>query len=381
LVTLRRAARATVALTRHGRLTDHLRRAPAPADASALARHLIDWMRRAFAASADGGVSAAYDLAFGWDAPYPEVTGYYIPTLLDAARVFGADPLRDLAFQAGAWLAQTRLTSGAIVRKQWQPSNITPSVFNTGQVIDGWCALAAATKDQQWVDLARSAGDWLIAEQETDGRWVRSAYNGIAHSYYTRVAWPLARVTTVSGDPRYAAAARRQLDWVLTQQSANGWIDAAGFDAAESPTTHTIAYVLEGLLGAGEVLGEEKYIAAAERGARALRDIYATRSRGLPGRFARGWRARAGWRCLTGDAQTALVWQRLAARSGDALYHDAALRMIDDLRVTVRIQPSWPEVSGAVQGSYPVWGGYDPYRYPAHAVKYTLDLLMAVGVS
>ena len=325
-------------------------------------------------------MSAGYDLTFGWDAPYPEVTGYFIPTLLDAARAFQAPSLRTTAFEAGAWLAETRLVSGAIVRKQWRPSNTTPSAFNTGQVVDGWCALAAQSDDPEWAELARAAGDWLVEQQEPDGRWIRSAYNGIAHSYYTRVAWPLARVSALTGDPRYAAAARRHLDWVLTQQSADGWIESAGFDATESPTTHTIAYVLEGLLGAGELLGDDRYIAAAERGARALRAIYGTQARGLPGRFARGWQSRAGWRCLTGDAQTALVWQRLAIRLGDGAYRAAAERMIDDLRVTVRVQPSWPEVSGAVQGSSPAWGGYDPYRYPAHAVKYTLDLLLAVGV-
>ena len=179
------------------------------------------------------------------------------------------------------------------------------------------------------------------------------------------------------GESRYVAAARRQLDWVLARQDADGFVHDAGFTPDEIPTTHTIAYVLEGLVEAGVLLGEERYIEAARRGADGMRRVY--RARGfLPGRLGRGWSSRVRWRCLTGDAQTGLVWARLGAVLGRDEYLDAARALADDLRAAQRIRPDWPEISGPIQGSAPHWGDYDSYRFPTHAAKFMLDLLLAL---
>lgn len=37
---------------------------------------------------------------------------------------------------------------------------------------------------------------------------------------------------------------------------------------------------------------------------------------------------------------------------------------------------SWPDVHGALAGSFPVWGGYAPLQYPNRAVKFLADSLM-----
>jgi hypothetical protein len=98
------------------------------------------------------------------------------------------------------------------------------------------------------------------------------------------------------------------------------------------------------------------------------------RSGRLPGRFAADWRPRARWRCLTGDAQVAICWCLLARETGDASYRQAATAIADSLQRHVRVSARWPEISGAVPGSSPPWGDYDPYGYPTHAAKFTLDL-------
>lgn len=368
-----------VKLATRGRLASAVRHgAPAP-DETAAAEALLVWLRRAFVAGGGDAAAASYRMVAGWAAPYPEVTGYCIPTLLDFAARTRDDTLADLAERAGHWLARTRLASGAICRKQWHPTNTTPSVFNTGQVLDGWCALAArepifSAAHAAWRDLARGAADWLVAEQEPDGTWKRHAYNGVAHTYYTRVAAPLAAAAALFGDSRYADAARLHVEWVLRQQDADGWIHRAGFASSEAPTTHTIAYVLEGLLGTGVLLDESRYVDAAERGARPLRRIF-ERTGSLPGRFDTQWRSAARWRCVTGDAQIGLVWARLARITGDAAYHEAATHMADLVRRSIEIRPDWPEISGALPGSLPRSGDYDRFAYPTHAAKFALDLL------
>lgn len=356
-----------------------IRRGSPPADANATARALLTWLRQAFVAGGGDAAAASYTMAAGWTAPYPEITGYCIPTLLDYAARLRDDSLADLAHRAGDWLARTRLESGAICRKQWHPANTTPSVFNTGQVVEGWCALARVDgAHPRWITYARTAADWLVAEQEPDGTWKRHAYNGLAHTYYTRVAAPLAVLAELVGDARYADAARRHVEWVLRQQDADGWVHRAGFARSEAPTTHTIAYVLEGLVATGVALEESRYIEAADRGARALRRIFERHAR-LPGRFDTGWRPDASWRCITGEAQIGLVWAQLARITGDAAYHEAAMHMADAVRGAIEMRPDWPEVSGALPGSLPRSGDYDRYAYPTHAVKFALDHVAALA--
>jgi hypothetical protein len=361
-----------------GRLTRALRHGPAPDTISAASTALLAWLRRAFVAGGGDAAAASYGMVAGWAAPYPEVTGYSIPTLLRYAGRSGDGTLADLARRAGHWLARTRLESGAICKKQWHPGNTTPSVFNTGQVIDGWCALATERDaDPIWRALACESGAWLLHQQERDGSWQRGAYNEVPHTYYTRVAGPLARLAVLVGDVRFAEAAHRQVAWTLCHQDADGWVHRAGFTRTEAPTTHTIAYVLEGLLSVGTLLDAPRYLEAADRAALALRRAF-ERLTYLPGRFDTGWRPAAAWRCVTGDAQMGLVWARLARAAGDTAYHEAAMRIADQVRCSIELRPDWLEVSGAIPGSVPRSGNYDPYAFPTHAAKFALDLIDAL---
>ncbi len=374
---IRRQARVAMQLAQARRLPMLLGGGRSPDTLEDSARALLEWTRRAIAAGDRGGASAGYDLVGGWDAPYPEITGYFVPTILAWSDATRDSSLAAMAGAAGDWLVQTALPSGAICRKQWTPTNTTPSVFNTGQVLDGWCALLERTGEARWRDAATRAAEWLLAEQDADGAWRRSAYNRVAHAYYTRVSWPLARLGLLVGEPRFVAAARRHLDWVLARQERDGWVRDAGFTPDEVPTTHTIAYVLEGLVEAGALLGDHRYVRAAERGAAAMRRVF--RERGyLPGRLGEGWTSRERWRCLTGDAQTGLVWARLSAVLGRDEYRASAGAIADQLRRAQRIRPDWPDISGALQGSAPHWGDYDSYRFPTHAAKFMLDLILAL---
>ncbi len=367
-----------VALAREGRLAAYVGAHARPNDVASCTQSMLQWLRRAFAAGGGQAAAAGYHIVNGWAGAYPEVTGYTIRTLLDYAQHEQDPELATLARQAGLWLVATRLPGGAICRKQWYEGNNTPSVFNTGQVLEGWCALArASTADGLIGRAARDAAEWLLGEQEADGSWVRSAYNGISHSYYARVAGPLAGYARLTGDDRVAAAARWACDWVLTLQERDGWVHRAGFIESDEPTSHTIGYVLEGLLQVGLTLDEPRYVEGAELGARALLRIYRDIGH-LPGRIGAHWRPRARWRCLTGDAQVALVWCALSRVTGDSAFRMAAREVADSLRRSVTVVDGWPEISGALPGSAPPWGDYDPYGYPTHAVKFALDLFSAL---
>lgn len=286
-------------LARRGRLATYLSSGVVIADRDACSRAIVAWVQRAIDGGGGEGASARYHVTSGWAGAYPEITGYLISTLLHYATVWNDPGLADAAARAGDWLARTRIAGGAICRKQWYPGNSTPSVFNTAQVVEGWCALARAqdtdgAASAAWTKLARESGDWLLQEQDDSGIWIRNAFNGIPHTYYARVAAPLARLADLTADDRYAAAARRALDWVLAQQRPSGWFRSAGFTATEAPTTHTIGYVLEGLLQACLLLGDTRYTSGAERAARALLNLFNLRGQLPAGYPTTGGRARDG---------------------------------------------------------------------------------------
>jgi len=133
-----------------------------------------------------------------------------------------------------------------------QGSPAQPSVFNTGQILQGLVRAHRETKRPETLQAALAAADWLIEMQSPDGSWSGpGAYQGVAHTYDSMVAWALAEFsarTDLSADQRCARAAERHLDWVLLHFRPSGWID--GIDLQGHPYyLHFIAYVLQGADG------------------------------------------------------------------------------------------------------------------------------------
>jgi len=129
----------------------------------------LKWLCAAQDKVKGGGISRAYSLRLGWELPYPETTGYIIPTFLALAGRYPELQLGKRAWRAGRWLAEVQFESGAVCSKQRRPGNTKPSVFNTGMVLHGWISLLETRNDEQIRNAARKAVDWVIQEQETDG--------------------------------------------------------------------------------------------------------------------------------------------------------------------------------------------------------------------
>jgi uncharacterized protein YyaL (SSP411 family) len=84
------------------------------------------------------------------------------------------------------------------------------------------------------------------------------------------VVWALLEVYQECEDSNLLLAARKNLTWAMAQQLENGWFQKNAFSADECPSLHTIAYVAQGLLEAGEILQDLQYIEAAAKVADAL---------------------------------------------------------------------------------------------------------------
>ena len=96
----------------------------------------------------------------------------------------------------------------------------------------------------------------------------------------------------------------------------------------------------------------------------------------LAGRYDASWRPAAAWSCLTGNAQMALVWQRLAQLEGRADLREAAGKAIRHVCATQDLDTEDGGVRGGVAGSFPIWGEYGRYEYLNWAAKFLLDALL-----
>jgi hypothetical protein len=338
----------------------------------------IDWLCRAQdvreGETDAGGVSAGWSFEDGWLPSYPETSGYIVETLLAASRVLDDPGLQRRAGRILDWELSIQNPDGSFPGHFGEPGS-RPVIFNTGQIVHGLMAGSGELGRPECLEAALRAGAWMLDQQDQDGCWRRSVHNGVPHTYNTRAAWALLRVAEVAGEARLRRGALANLDWALRQQTESGWLAANAFTASGVPFTHNIAYAVRGLLEGGLLSGEERFVAAAERAA--LGVMAAQRDDGwLAGTFADGWRATAGYCCLTGLAQMALVWMRLARSRNHPAMEEAATRGIDAVKRRHRVEDRDPRVRGAVAGSGPIWGRYSMFEFPNWAAKFFADALM-----
>jgi hypothetical protein len=319
----------------------------------------------------DGGIAAYYSLLTGYSVSYPEVTGYIIPTLYDLAHNHDGATLA--AERATAWLLSLQMPMGAFPAGLHR-GEAQPSVFNTGQILQGLVRAHRETNRPEILQAAIAAGGWLIKMQQSDGSWSGpGAYQSAAHTYYSMVAWSLAQLSERARDPQYGDAAERNLDWVLDHFRPSGWID--GINLRGHPNyLHFVAYVLQGALECAILQQRSDAIDAVAKSAWVLLRKFETHKH-LPGAYDLDFRTSQRFTCLTGNAQMSCVWLRLFEVTGDLRYLNAALKMNEMLKQLIPARGR-PGIAGGVAGSYPVWGRYQPLRYISWGCKFFADALM-----
>lgn len=349
-------------------------------------RHLdatMQWLCRAQDRGGGAGVSGGYSLIGGWLAPYPETTGYIIPTFFEYARRTGRSEYHARAVRMADWEIRVQMSSGAVQAGLYkgENGNRRPAVFNTGQVILGWCRAFAETNDPRYLDAAARAGNWLVSVQDADGAWRQRApeTETTVHAYDVRTAWSLLELYHYVKDERFRKAARLNVEWTLAQQRENGWFEHNAFFLADNkwnlPFTHTIAYVLEGLEGAWRRLGDQRCWQAMHKTAERLMRIFELR-RVLAGEYDGSWKSTATYSCLTGNAQIAGLWLRLYENSGDTRFLNAALKLNDLVKSTQILCSVHGGIRGGVKGSHPVFGRYTPFMFVNWGAKFLADSLM-----
>jgi hypothetical protein len=340
----------------------------------------MHWLCRAQDACKGDGVSAMYSLKKGWGIAYPETSGYIIATYLAYAVHTGDADYIKRAIQLGDWEIGIQAPNGGVISNPEVPNT---RVFNTGQVILGWCTLYERTRDKRYLHSALRAGEYLVKRQEDDGAWRKDTHCG-ARTYHARIDWALMRLALLSGEQQFAETAVRNLKWVLFQQNDFGWFNNCGF-YNDLPNMHVIVYTLRGLLeshcmnipSVNQLDLLPRIVRAADALCAALvKNPVRGVSGMVPTSFDEKWQSADDHSCLTGNAQLAGFLLRLSHVTGAASYRKTAESVIQATKQTQNIMTSFLPIKGAVAGTYPLYLSYMPNGFPNWAAKFFADALM-----
>jgi hypothetical protein len=340
----------------------------------------IEWLKRAQDSTRDGGVSGGYFEYIGWDASYPETTGYIIPSFFDYAH-FAHDPdCERRAINMADYLLSIQMPNGAFRIGSLGVFPIGgPEVFDTGQVLQGLTRCYKETKIEKYLVSAVKAADWIVDVQEKDGSWVKYSYHGISHTFYTRVALALLDLCDVVKESKYREAAFKNVKWALTNCAENGWMHRCGSEdyLMSNPWTHFIGYAVEGIIECGVRLNNEQFIQTATRTMNAL--LTKSKTDGwIRASYDKNWESNDNYSCLVGNAQIALIWLRLYELTKDSKYFDEAFTANNYLKST-QLLNNWNKgVKGGIKGSQPIDGKYNRNRYLNWAAKFFVDLQMKI---
>jgi len=349
-------------------------------------RHLdaaIGWIARAQDVSNTGGVPWGYRARrpvrtaypMGWIGPYPETTGYIIPTMIRYADVTGDKDALDRARRMTEWELSIQLADGGIQGGIYGSQPVASSTFVTGQVLFGFVSAFERFQDERIRTAAIRAGDWLLECLDETGRFVR----GHSHfcepgskAYEARTGLALAELGDLVRGQKYLDAASNTADYALSTQQPNGWFAENDLDFHDRPLTHTIGYVLEGLHGIGVRLGRPDCIAAVERTLRAILPLIQSNGY-LAGRLRKDWTPAVDWVCLTGSSQIAGVFLRMYLQTGKREYFQAGRNLLGFVCFTQDLTPGIPSIDGGIRGSYPFGGQYGQWCVLNWATKFFAD--------
>lgn len=213
---------------------------------------------------------------------YPEVTGYYIPTLLRWG-------YRDLAVSYAKWLCSIQKEDGS----WYDTDDRSPYVFDTAQILKGLVAIKEILP-QVSIHIIKGC-DWILSNMQESGRLITPSTDDwgdsrvcseLIHLYCLS---PLVQAADVLQMPHYKEKAYK----ILNYYKKNHYDEIMNFGIL----SHFYAYIMEALLDMGEcdmvreAMGKIEKLQKENGAVPAYHDV--------------------DWVCSTGLFQLALVWFQL----------------------------------------------------------------------
>jgi len=306
--------------------------------------HLIKtmgWLNRSFIYG-KGGCSSHYSLISGnWLEPYPETTGYIIPTFFDYYYFSSNRLYYNNAVKMTNWLCDVQLEDGGCIGGRYNKKQKSKSIiFNTGQNLLGFIRAYKETWNKKYLNSAKKAGDFLIRNVDERDIWNKNLHNNLKHTYNSRTSWALLILYNLTKKNDYKKIALINLDWTIKQQKDNGWFKNANFKDYEFPNTHSLAYTIRGLLESYILTKNTKYLHSSKLTADKFLSLFETK-KFLSTFWDDNWKShgkfikasKGNFMCLTGNIQLSIVWMKLYQITKDLRYINSAFKMVDFIKI------------------------------------------------
>ena len=214
---------------------------------------------------------------------YPEVTGYYIPTLIKWGH-------RDLAVSYANWLCSIQKEDGS----WYDTMDRNPYIFDSAQILKGLVSVREIYPEPQKIDEVIKKGcNWILSCMTNEGQLktpTEEAWGSIATELiHTYCLSPLVDASNLYGIEKYKKAAYKILEFY----KKNYHDKIVNF----SMLSHFYSYVVEAMLDMGEVDLAKEAMHNMEKYQKASGAVPAYKD--------------VDWVCSTGLFQLTLIWFRL----------------------------------------------------------------------
>lgn len=280
------------------------------------------------------GVRPQFELSDRFnDIAYPEVTGYFIPTLINWG-------YREKAIQWAKWLLSIQHQDGS----WYDYTDCDPYTFDTGQILKGLIAVYKIAPSEELKSSILRGADYILSMQEENGNlttaskkyWYEGVTTELIHLYCLK---PLTEISELFGDNKYKECAERALKFYTTE-CKDKLVDF-------HTLSHFYAYMIEALIDMGEVdLAKEAMDNVAK----------IQKKNGFIPAYKN-----VKWTCSTGLFQFAICWYKL----GEKVKADKTFDYACSLQTR----------NGGWLGSYGKGAGYIQHAEISWASKYFLDAL------
>jgi len=325
----------------------------------------LSWLKRSFDVNKNKGSSAYRHILGYWSTPYPETTGYLLPTLLLSSDYLKDASLSDLAFDQLDCFESLLSESGAI------EYNGKYYFFDNSQILLGLCEMYQSQPSKQVRFLAERIAAWMTDLIDADGSLTSNTFTpGYTPSYFSRSAWALLKAAqqfeTISSE-----AAIRLLYYIMKLKRSNNSFECWSFDGNPQAFSHTIIYTLRGLWESSLILNDPQVRETSLSCIRTLTEMVKNHSGKLAGSYDPAWKGDYSYCCTAANAQLAVLLMRVYEHLRDPFWLDTIGPLLYPLvyRQTIIHR-------AAIPSSLPVWGKYQRFRYTNWSQKFYSDALL-----
>jgi len=274
--------------------------------------------------------------------PYPEVTGYYIPTLLT-----WNDEKRAISYSR--WLCSIQEPNGA-----WgDPTSTIDCIFDTGQIMRGLLSIYELTKKEEVKKSLLKACKWLLSQIDDNGVIhapdIEIWDNTIPDTILLYALEPILRVSKILGEEQLTQKSNKAVKVFLSRHNLIEF----------SCLSHFHAYIIEALYDLG-------YKEKAKEGMKIIEKLQKNNG------FLPAYKNKK-WVCSTALFQYSIIWYKLGE--------------IERANKSFEYAISLQNTTGGWYGSYgrpyrtlhklgkiiPYFKMYFPKSEISWAVKYALD--------